>query len=165
MRRAELIMALAMAAFSLYLMVRSAQLPIGWIPESGPGSGTFSFWLGAGMLACTIWIILRWATRTGPLARSTEPFMDRGSLRLFLWGVAWLAGMIAAIQIIGVYGAVPLFLLLYLRFLGRHRWPQTVAIAAATPVITFFVFEIALKIALPKGLTEPFFFPLFDLFL
>ena len=32
MRLAELVMATVMAAFSLYLMWKSAELPIGWIP-------------------------------------------------------------------------------------------------------------------------------------
>jgi len=165
MRRAELIMALVMAALSLYLMWKSAELPIGWTPGSGPGGGAFPFWLGAGMFACTIWIILRWVRRTSPVSRSTEPYMDRRSLQLFLMGAGWLTAMIASIHIIGVYGAVPLFLVLYLRFFGRHGWPVTTAVAAATPVITFFFFEIGLKITLPKGFTEPLFYPLFDLFL
>ena len=36
-RTAELLMALAMGIFSVYLMVKSAELEIGWIPGEGPG--------------------------------------------------------------------------------------------------------------------------------
>ena len=88
--------------------------------------------------------------------------------RTFKW-FALVAGsltaMIALIHVIGVYGAVPLFLIFYLRFLGRHSWTITCALALGTPVAAFFFFEIALKKTLPKGFTEPLFYPLYDIFL
>ena len=37
-------------------------------------------------------------------------------------------------------------------------------ITAVMPVVTFLFFEIALTIELPKGFTEPLFYPIFDLF-
>lgn len=163
MRRAELIMALAMAAVSAGLMWKSAELPIGWIPGEGPGGGAFPFWLSAGMLACTVWILVRWVRRTSPVAASEEPYMDRHALRLFVVGAGSLTAMIALIHVIGVYGAVPLFLIFYMRFVGRHSWALTVALAVVIPVVTFLFFEIALRITLPKGYTEPLFYPLYDL--
>ncbi len=164
MRWAELIMAGVMAIFSLYLMWKSAELPIGWIPEEGPGGGAFPFWLSVGMLVCSVWVMVRWIKRTSPLSRSTEPYMDKRSFKLFLIGAGSLAVMIGSIHIIGVYGAVPLFLIFYMRFLGSHRWVTTGTLAAATPVVLFLFFEIALRITLPKGLTEPLFYPLYDFF-
>ena len=165
MRMAELAMAIAMGLFSVYLMFKSAELPIGWIPEEGPGGGAFPFWLAAGMLICCIWIIANWVRRTSPPSRSTEPYMDKQGFVLFLIAAGSLTLMIAAIHFIGVYGAVPLFLLFYLRFFGRHSWSLTLSLAIFTPIVTFFFFEIALRITLPKGHTEPLFYPLYDLFL
>ena len=52
-----------------------------------------------------------------------------------------------------------------MRVLGRHRWPLSVAISLATPVITFFFFDVAMRIVLPKGETEFLFYPLYDIFL
>jgi hypothetical protein len=37
-------------------------------------------------------------------------------------------------------------------------------LAVAMPVVLFLFFEIALNITLPKGLTEPLFYPLYDIF-
>jgi hypothetical protein len=54
------------------------------------------------------------------------------------------------------------------RYLGRHPWPVTVVMATVTPVATFFFFDIALKITLPKGLPiveETIFYPLYKIFL
>jgi hypothetical protein len=42
-RVAELAMAILMGVFSLYLMYKSAELPIGWIPDEGPGGGAWPF--------------------------------------------------------------------------------------------------------------------------
>jgi hypothetical protein len=165
MRRAELVMAIVMAAFSLSLMWKSTELPIGWIEGSGPGGGAFPFWLSAGMLVCCIWIIIRWVWRRSPPSRSTEPYMDRRALKLFAIGAGSLTVMIAGIHVVGIYVVVPLFLIFYMRILGGHSWSVTGPVAVAMPVVTFFFFEIALKITLPKGYTEPAFYPLYELFL
>jgi hypothetical protein len=165
MRRAELVMAIVMAVFSLSLMWKSAELPIGWIEGSGPGGGAFPFWLSAGMLVCCVWIIVRWVRRASAPSRAAGPYMDKRALKLFAIGAGSLAIMIGAIHIVGVYVVVPLFLIFYMRGLGGHSWSVTVPVAVGMPVATFFFFEIALKIALPKGYTEPMFYPLYEIFL
>lgn len=166
MRVAELVMAVCLAIFSVSVMwISYHDLPIGWIKGAGPGGGAFPFWLGAAMLICCAVIILRWVRRTSPPSQSTDPFMTPHALKLFLIGAGSLTAMIGAIHIVGVYVSVPLFLVFYMRILGRHKWPLTATVAVLVPVATFFFFEIALKITLPKGVTEPAFYPLYDLFL
>ncbi len=91
--------------------------------------------------------------------------MTPQTLKWFLLVAGSLTVMIGLIHIIGVYGAVPLFLIFYIRFLGRHSWVITGALAVCTPIAAFFFFEIALKKTLPKGFTEPLFYPLYDIFL
>lgn len=165
MRWAELVMAIVMAIFSLYMMWKSAELPIGWIPDEGPGGGAFPFWLAFGMLLCCLAVIARWVLRKTELSRSDQPYMDSFALKQFLIVAGSLTVMIGLIHFIGIYGSLPLFLFFYVRLLGRHRLLTAGTIALATPVVTFFFFEIALNITLPKGLTEPLFYPLYDIFL
>ncbi len=162
MRKAELVMAIAMAIASIGLMWKSAELPIGWIPREGPGGGAFPFWLSAGMLVCCIWIIVRWFRGYFDLHGDT-PYMDRETLVVFLTGSLSLTAMVGSIYLIGVYGAIPLLLIFYMRFVGRHRWLLTATLAVIFPVVTFLFFEIILTITLPKGLTEPLFYPLYDI--
>ena len=158
-------MAMVMALCSIGLMVKSAELPVGWIPDEGPGGGAFPFWLGAGMLACCVWTFVKWLRGRSPYSGSDEPYMDRQTSMLFVTAAGSLTVMIGLIHFIGVYFAVPALLVFYVRFVGRHPWWLTSALAAATPVATFFFFEIALRITLPKGYTEPMFYPLYDMFL
>ena len=164
MRLAELVMAVVMAVFSVYLMWKSAELPIGWIAGEGPGGGSWSFWLAAGMLLCCIVVIIRWVRRVTPESRSEEVFMNRRTLRLFLLNAGALTAMIGLFHIVGAYGAIPIFLIFYLRFLGGHSWRLTGSFAFFTPIVTFLFFEIALQKTLPKGFTDPWFEPIYAFF-
>ena len=165
MRRAEYFMGGVMAVFSLYLMWKSAELPIGWVPRKGPGGGAFPFYLALGMLLSSLVILWRNFRRATPESRSEEPYMDSVSLRLFVIAAGSLTALVGAIHFIGVYGALPLFFLFYVRFVGRHSWTTTLALAILTPIVIFFFFEVGLKILLPKGMTEPLFYPLYAIFM
>ena len=165
MRRAEIVTAVLMAALSIYFMVKSAELPIGWIEDEGPGGGAFSFWLAAVMLVCSVFIAINWYRRVSPPSQSDEPFMDSYAVKMFLLVGGGVTVMIGLVHVVGMYGAIPLFLLYYIRFLGRHSWTTTLAISFAAPVIAFFFFDVALRIVLPKGYLEPLFYPLYDIFL
>ncbi len=164
-RTAELAMALLMGVFSIYLMFKSAELPIGWIEDEGPGGGAWPFWLAAVMLLSCVGIIINWIRRKGPVANSEQTFVslpvliDVGAVALAL------IITVALFSFIGVYGALPLFLLFYLKVMGRHGWLLSVGLALLIPVMTFFFFEITLKIILPKGVTEELFYPLYRIFL
>ena len=165
MRRAEIVTAILMAALSIYFMWKSAELSVGWIPDEGPGGGAFSFWLAAVMLGCCIWTIVNWVRRTTPPSRSEEPFMDSYAFKMFVLVAGAVTVMIGLVHLIGMYGTIPLFLIYYIRFLGRHGWITTLAIAVSAPVIIFFFFDVALRIVLPKGYLEPLFLPLYEIFL
>jgi hypothetical protein len=157
----ELIMAFVMGAFSVYQAIKSAELPIGWIPDEGPGGGAFPFWL----IICCIAIIVRWFRGTSPLSQSTDEYMSRAALRQFAIGAGSLTVTIFLFHFVGVYVALPLYLFFIMRINGRHSWFQIGAVALTTVVVTFLFFEIALNITLPKGVTEPLFYPLYDFFL
>lgn len=165
MRLAELLMAIALAIFSAYVMWKSAELPIGWIPEEGPGGGAWPFWLAAIMLVCCLVIIARWILGTSAFSQSDDHFMSPEATTQVALIAGALIVTVALFYVIGVYGALPLFLIFYIRFLGHHSWPTSLGVALLTPVVTFLFFEIALKITLPKGYTEPAFYPLYKLLL
>ena len=112
------------------------------------------------MLFCCIATVYRWEKRITPESQSEEVYMDSGTLKL----AGALTTMIGLFHIVGAYGAIPVFLIFYLRFLGGHSWRLTGTFAVVTPVITFLFFEIALQKTLPKGFTDPWFEPIFDFF-
>ena len=164
-RTAELLMAIMMGTFSIYLMVKSTELPIGWIEEEGPGGGAWPFWLSTIMLVSCGGILFNWFRKNGPIAQSTRTYIESH----VLGDVAAVAGSlivtVALFSFIGIYGALPLFLVFYIRYMGKHSWLLTSVLAVAIPVVIFYFFEITLKIILPKGITEPLFLPLYKIFL
>jgi putative tricarboxylic transport membrane protein len=161
MRLAELVMAIAMAIFSIYLMWLSMELPIGWISGEGPGGGAWSFWLSLGMLLSCLWVIFTCIRGTNQFSDSEETYMDGHDLKLFAITAGSLTVMVGLLHIIGVYFSVPLFLIFYMRVMGSHSWRLTGSVAVTMPVTTFLFFEKALTITLPKGVqaVEELFYP------
>ncbi|MEO0822920.1 MAG: tripartite tricarboxylate transporter TctB family protein [Pseudomonadota bacterium] len=177
MRLAEIIMAIVLGLFSLYLMYKSGAPAwpgepwfenIWYIPDEGPGGGFWPFWLSFVMLLSCFWIIVNWARRQSPPSRSTEAFLDAYGVRmLFLVGGS-VAAFIALSSIISMYLAIMVFMLYYLRFLGRHPWRLSLAVAVGLPVGLFFFFDVAMTLPLPKGLRiveDTLYTPLYDIFL
>jgi len=176
MRKAEIVTAAVLGLLSIYLMWKSGEPPswnpdvarfdnIGLIEGEGPGSGFWPFWLSAVMLICSIWIGCNWFRKSSPLSTSQEPFLDDYGRRSLLLVGSGLFGFLVLIHFIGFYGGMFVFLIYYLRFLGRHGIMTTLAISALVPIVSFFFFDVAMRIVLPKGYLEPLFLPLYALFL
>ncbi len=165
MRLGEIITAGVLALLSIYMMFKSTELNIGYVRGEGPGGGFWPFWLSALMLISTGWIAFNWYRRTSPPSQSDEPVLDEyGWKMLFLVGGSILV-FVGLIPVISMYGAIAVFLIYYLKFLGRHSWPLTLVLAIGLPIGFFFFFEGVMRITMPKGLsfTEPFFNVLYDI--
>jgi len=89
--------------------------------------------------------------------------MDRDTRRINFITVGSLVVLLGLTHVIGIYFAIFLFLLFYLRFVGRHSWLLTGILSTASPIFLFFFFEALLKILLPKGYSEPLFYPLYQI--
>ncbi len=162
-RTAELVMAIVLALLSIGLMVKSAELRIDWVPGRGPGSGAWPFWLSTGMLLCCIWTIVRWFRRITPESRNTDLYMSRETVTIVGISAGAILGLLLLTHVVGLYAALFLFLMFYLKFVGRHKWGVTLALTFGIPVFIFCLFEWALKIPLPKAITEEWFYPIYDL--
>jgi putative tricarboxylic transport membrane protein len=170
MRRIDLLVGCILAVFSAYAMWKSTELPIGWIKEYGPGGGAFPFWLSVGMLICSALILVRsWRGATPESSTDAPFFVDVEARRLIFIVAASLFALVALtsgiyiygvtiLPAVGVYVAVPVFMIFYMRYLGRHSWALVLAISLATPVVTFLFFEKLLLILLPKGITDTWFY-------
>jgi hypothetical protein len=165
MRQGEISLAGLLALFSLYLMWKSAELPIGYIRGQGPGGGFWPFWLSLGMLLSCMVIAWNWWRGKSPASQSDEPLMDAFGWRTIIWVGGGVVAFVALISIISMYGAIAVFLAYYLRILGRHSWWLTLTIALSGPVLLFVFFEAVMLISMPQGLpfTQPFYDVMYDL--
>jgi hypothetical protein len=96
--------------------------------------------------------------------RGAASFFDLEMIRPLASVIIALFVTILLIPIVGAYVALPLFMFWYLRIFGGHGWILTGILTVGTPVALFFFFEVTLRILLPKGVTEPLFFPLYAMF-
>ena len=162
-RTAELLMAIFLALCSIGLMMKSAELKIGWIEGRGPGSGAWPFWLSTGMLICCLMTVYRWFRKITPESRNLNLYMTRETAIIVGTSAGAILFMLGATHFVGIYAALIMFLLFYLKFIGRHKWGLTLILTIGIPVFIFCLFEWALKIPLPKSITEPLFYPIYDL--
>ena len=159
MVKAETLIAGALMIFSVYLMWHATVLPIWWVPEAGPGGGAFPFWLSLGMLIAASVSFIR-SFSTG----SDAPFFEPETRKLVAITAGLVLATIGLMMWAGAYVALPLFMIIYLRWMGGHGWLLISLLTVGTTVFMFFFFEVALKILLPKGITEPLFIPLYAIF-
>jgi len=117
-RTAELLFAILLALCSIGLMIKSAELRIGWVPDRGPGSGAWPFWLSAGMLLACIATIIRWFKRATPESNNLEPYMTRETVLAVGISAGSIVFLLVVTHLIGIYAALFLFLLFYLNFVG-----------------------------------------------
>lgn len=163
-RTAELLFAILLALGSAAIMVKSTDgLQIGWVPGTGPGSGVWPFWLSLGMLLSCLAIIVKWFLGATPESRNMAMFMDAATVQIVGITVFALIFLLAGTHVIGLYFSIFFFLVFYLRVMGKHTWILTGILSVSTPIFLFFFFEGALVIPLPKGYSEPLFYPLYDL--
>ena len=162
-RTAELLIAILLALCSIGLMVKSAELRIDWVPERGPGSGAWPFWLSLGMLLACLATIVRWFRKVTPESTNMDLFMTRETVLLVGISAGSIVFLLVVTHLLGIYVALFLFLLFYLKFVGRHSWLVTVTMMIVVPIFIFCLFEWALKIPLPKSISEPLFYPIYDL--
>lgn len=163
-RMAELIVGVLLALASAGLMWKATDgLSISWVPGTGPGSGFWPFYLSLIMLLACIATIVRWFMGKTPQSRSDEPFMDRETVQIVGITVLALFLLLLATSYLGLYIGLIGFLFFYLRILGGHTWTLTAILTIGIPVFIFMFFEYLMVIPLPKGISEPLFYPIYDL--
>ena len=94
--------------------------PTTFDPASESWRHTLAAHTGDGMLVCCIWIAINWYRRTSPPSQSDAPYLDEHSKRMLLVVGGGLFGFLILIGVIGFYGAILVFLIYYIRYLGRH---------------------------------------------
>jgi len=115
---------------------------------NGPGPAFLPFWLGL-IMAVLAALLLVQAIRTDDPG---EEWLPRGdSLRRLVLVLAATIALVALLQVVGMIVGTVLFLIVVVRFLDRHPWPLTIAVALAVAGVNFLVFTYWLHVPLPVG--------------
>jgi hypothetical protein len=148
-RTAELVMAIATMLISIAIMWKSTELSIGWVPQKGPGSGAWPFWLSTGMYAGAMV-----PQGDAGVALGRDIYLAYRVLRGrgFGWGYPVPADRDQLYRHLFRPVAFPVFLF------AIRRSSQL-----DDNLVIFCMFEWALTIPLPKAISEPLFYPIYDL--
>jgi putative tricarboxylic transport membrane protein len=149
-RSADIVVALILVAVGGLVIADSLRLGIGWA-EDGPSSGYFPFYTGLLIVLsslCTIVLALLGRVK------NKGSFVGRGQLRDVLKVFVPTAVYVGLIGFIGIYVASALFVAVFMRWLGRFRWPVIVVVSVGVPLSFFLIFELWFLLPLPKGPLE-----------
>ena len=149
MRMADIVCGVFLAVVAVVVLVEGLRLGIGWSTD-GPQAGFFVFYLGLALLLSAVLVVAGAVRR----ARHAAPFVGPGQLRSVATVLFPAVAMVVLTHGLGLYVSGALYLAVYMRWIGRHRWVTTALVAIAIPVVTFLVFEVWFLVPLPKGPLE-----------
>jgi len=152
MRKADLVVSVLLLGVAGVVLAEGLRLGFGW-GSDGPASGFFVFYLGLALALASGVVLLRAALLAdAPLYRKV--FVGSGQFQPVLKVLIPAIVMVLATQVIGLYVAGVLYLGVYMRWIGRHRWITIVLVSLAIPIVTFLVFEVWFLVPMPKGPLE-----------
>tara|TARA_B100000925_G_scaffold65489_1_gene44513 strand:+ start:270 stop:803 length:534 start_codon:yes stop_codon:yes gene_type:complete len=143
-------------------MFKSAQNRITWSAEENMGAGFLPFYLSLGMFICTVITIVKFFLKKSPQSLNNEPFIDAEAFKFVSVTLISLAVLVFAIGYLGIYFSLIFFLAFYLRYFSEKSNSFILIFSLTTPILTFLFFEWLLKIPLPQGISEPLFYPVYD---
>jgi hypothetical protein len=154
MRTADIVCAVVMLLIGLLVMGDSIRLEIGWGME-GPRAGFYPFVMSLGVVVGSLIVLVQAIQRKG-IARSKAPFIQRAALRPVLQVVIPATCMVLLTHFVGLYVAAGLYMAVYMRWIGRHRWLTVLALAVGLPALSYLVFERIFLIPMPAGSLQAF---------
>jgi hypothetical protein len=150
MRKADIVVAVLFMIVGIIVLADSVRLGFKW-GMSGPESGFFPFYLGAGMIVGSV-IVLFNAISKFRKEGAGKPLMPPGALKPILWVIVPSTAMVVVVEFVGLHIAAALFLGFYMRTVGKIRWATTLLISIIAPLSLYITFDKLFLVPLPQGL-------------
>jgi putative tricarboxylic transport membrane protein len=150
MRRADIFVGLGMMLVGIIALGDAIRLGFGW-GISGPAAGFFPFYMGLGILICTIFIVAK-AVKTYRKDGPGKPLIQEGGLTQILWILIPAIGVFLLTELIGLHLATIFYLAFNIRVLGKMSWVKVILLSVLIPLSMYIVFDKVFLIPLPLGL-------------
>ena len=150
MRIAEILTAFLLIAVGAITVMDSVRLGFGW-GMSGPESGFFPFYLGAGLIVCSVLVLVN-VFRKWNKPGAGERLIPKGALTPILWVLIPATAMIVISEFVGLHIAAALYLAFYMRAVGKIGWVTTLLVSLLVPLSLYIAFDKLFLVPLPQGL-------------
>ena len=148
-RTLELVTAILTGSFGVAVVVQSLDNGIGW-SSAGVDAGTFPFLTGIIVVLGSLYNLVRGLVPAASLANvpiAITPFELRRLAGLFVPAAIF----VAAIPLLGMYLASAGYVFAVLAIPRHQSLPRALAMAAATALALYVVFERMFQVSLPHG--------------
>ena len=153
MRKANLGVAIFLFLIGAIVMYDAVRLGWRWDPGFGPGAGYLPFYLALGVLICTgIFIVkqIRQLSKSGIVG--DKRLIQEGGLKPILWVLIPSTVMVILVYILGLHLAAAIYLVFYMREVGKIGWLETALVGVLFPIGMYVVFDRLFLIPLPGGI-------------
>ena len=148
MRSADRVTAALLLAFAVAFSV-GALKQYQWWGSGGPGPAFVPFWLGLVMALLASMMLIRSIRQQHP----GGTWFPRGEgLRDMLVVLGVTVAFVALLRVTGMVLGTAIYLVVLVRYLGRHRWWVTLLVAAAAAGFNWLVFVRWLRVPMPEGM-------------
>ena len=152
--------ALSVAILIEIQIIPHTRQPIGWEEGVGPQSGWFPFYLAVLMLICSLIVLVPKIVQAAKEGLADKPFVSTEGLTAILRAFTPMLLFVITIPWLGFYLGGTLYLIYYLRFVGKHSWKLSLSTGTIFSAGLFMAFEMGLKLTLAKGILEPLLYKL-----
>lgn len=150
MRKADICIALLLMSVGILVLVDSVRLGFGW-GTSGPESGFFPFYLGLGQVICSLLVLLN-VIKKHKKEGVGRRLMPEGAIKPILWVLVPATVMILITEFVGLHVAAAIYLVFYMRVVGKIGWVTTIIISLIVPISLYIAFDKLFLVPLPQGL-------------
>ena len=148
MRSADRVTAALLLAFAVAFSV-GALKQYQWWGSGGPGPAFMPFWLGLVMALLALMMLTRSLKEEHP----GSAWWPRGEgLRDMLVVLGVTVAFVALLRVTGMVLGTAIYLVVLVRYLGRHPWWLTLLVAAAAAGFNWLVFVRWLRVPMPEGM-------------
>jgi hypothetical protein len=153
MRKANLGVAIFLFLIGAIVMYDAVRLGFRWDPGFGPGAGYLPFYLSLGVLVCTGIFIVKQIIQLSKVGIvGDKRLIQEGGLKPILWVLIPSTVMVVLVSVIGLHFAAFVFLLFYMRAVGKIGWLECALVSVLFPIGMYIVFDRLFLIPLPDGM-------------
>jgi len=146
----EIAVTLLFLAFGLVVCWDNHRIGASW-GSDGPEAGYFPFYIGVIIIVSSAITLFQ---AIAIKAADNEPFVLRGQLKMVMVVMVPTVVYVAAIDWLGIYVASTIYVVLFMRWLGKYSWIKCASVSIGVSVAFFLMFELWFKVPLPKGPLE-----------